>query len=1426
MDLYHYSQLVKTPTKNWIESRTKTAHVVKESCALNARPIGPSRTVNISPLSNDPRAVSANWGWNDACPYQDADGDGLLEFVFYLNFHSLYDIGTWELVCNGYYVTPGQTTTDGNGKTIPCCFGVQNACGWNCYAECLTAFSNTVVIDVNAYNNPPSITAMSASPSPARCPGTATLSSTASDQDHGTAGMQSFWSGRAPSGTSSSLGAGATTTMRIGGAGSVGNWTLQLDVDDPEGERATRTQALGVSTGPFTLTLSGKSTLDVTRDPIRIDAKSDACGTPTISWDIVQAPPLATRQPQEAFATSPQLSFPTAESDIGTWTFRATATMEGFTDTKTYTVEVRNLPPRIAFSPASPQAVRVGTPLQVGTTVLEDDDGGALTFDWELIQAPASAGVVPGRGYSSSSSIHVPTGDAAAGTWRWRLRATDDDGATNSTVESEPFLVVVDAAPTAVVSGAALTVAGQALLLDGSESADPDSPCQDDPVRCHVVEPGETVQGISPGVIAYAWYVDVPFSLWTRYLSGRVADALGVPDDGPVLSIDALEPGDWVFRLEVVDGEGNVASDTWAVTVVDVVAPPMAILTPPRRYEVGASGETQAAISVSGAASYDPDNQSSGDVGLGTGITEYAWDVTPPPFCSASPAASGESTLTLFPAGAVISPDCQGTWRVQLTVTDDDQPPETATTETDVVIGNCAEMLCIDAPTTVAPRIVPLWDETDVTVVYRLDAALYDDPRFAYGMITELTLTSETDPLAVVTQLDPDVLPFPPGGLLAFNWNGYTSTGERPPGGFYDVRIRLLTASGADSGAESLEPRAVWMEVPQMTASTATRYVDRDAIALGAAVPRFSYALDGALGADEVRWRIRDAAGVVVYEISGPGAAFGDVVWSGYSTAGATLAPAGIYSFEAEAYREGMLLAASEPVSFALYTLRLEAVGRVAGPNGLPVLVNGDDDDHDGIADGLETAVVGEDDLLPLQLVVEPDLNGVLTLDASGAGALAVWGDVAKAAAVPLPATYPAGAALFPPHLFVEALGDARASLGVSLLLADGTLLAGPAIQLDLTSFVVHVSVTSPSGTTFVVDPATSLVTIDASWTSGTSSLPAWSVTPGPNSGAAPPAGTGAHYEFTPTPEAHATFDRGNNACTGCGAAWWMTANPALTPDANCGHGCNGHLFTPQPRFAYSITATLDGAPRTVDVAQDEIDAIQQQYLEHQRLGWNMPIPSRANFLPATVGSGYWGDVFRMRAYAYTLGDPEPFANEVLAAYRRLANDEELIPAAYGRHVGAGVAFLRNRRGIVMQPSGTFDLPLRTPLCWDGQAVVPNCGDTLVNGVISAGPDGIARTRLRMVNYDLRVSSGWRSPEHNEAIGGVLTSRHQLANALDLGPQITLPATRAQTWCLLKQAAGSVARPPLTTYAQTENGPASSCPCTDAGVNHVHVDVH
>lgn len=96
------------------------------------------------------------------------------------------------------------------------------------------------------------------------------------------------------------------------------------------------------------------------------------------------------------------------------------------------------------------------------------------------------------------------------------------------------------------------------------------------------------------------------------------------------------------------------------------------------------------------------------------------------------------------------------------------------------------------------------------------------------------------------------------------------------------------------------------------------------------------------------------------------------------------------------------------------------------------------------------------------------------------------------------------------------------------------------------------------------------------------------------------------------------------------------------------------------------------------------------------------------------------------------------------------------------------------------------------------------------------------RTALGNPNFPdqgLNMSSGWRNPERNENVFGVVSSIHQYGNAADL--QIltsTVTAsglTSAQLWTILAAAGDAVGT------AFCENGP-SQVACTNAVVTHVH----
>lgn len=1035
-----FAQLVKTPFTYVV--RAPSGYDITSMACTPYAGTAPRQVNYASPT--EPRYSSARLEYVGLCPYYDtatrdlftgqtSAADGYRDYVFNAYFGSLWDVRYYDIQCNGKKVQRGKKFWDKIWEEYrDCC---RQGCQY-CDPQCEEDIQVTFLL--NVYNFPASISSMTV-PATATCPGRIPVQAQASDSDGTWAPFPLFtWTATGPGGASASF-VGASGWLDIT---RVGTWQVRLDVDDDEGERTTQTRSVTATAGPFTSTVSGATSVPVLRVPIALQVASNACGTPTTTWDIVSAPPRAHLQPKTAYATGPSLTIvTTTDGDIGAWTFRAMTVLGAYSDVKTYTVEVTNLPPR--YDLATTGHVLVGEPVRLETKILDDDDGGALTFDWKLLQAPASAGVVPGAGFSTGPVVTFPTTAASAGTWVFELTVTDDDGASNSTVKTSPVTVLVDALPVANVSGPAYVETWSPVTLDGSASLDPDSPCPDDPMRCHVTTSG-LPQGISAGITSYAWSVTPPMELWWRYPPGRVDDALLVDATGARLQLDGLEAGDWVFALDVVDGEGNAAHAEIAVTVLPPDLPPVVILSPPARYVVSVGGNVTQPIVVSGAASYDPDNFARGG-GPGAGITARHWNLSPPAGCVyGSMSFDGPETLTLYPAGAIVPPACQGVWTVGLTATDDDSPARTASGSTAVVIGNCDGVLCIDAPTTAAPRVVEAWDHTDVTVVYHLDSALYDRPEFAYGMMTELELFVAGDTtFPVYTSLDPNVIASNKADLLAFNWNGYSRLGLAVVPGFYDVRVRLLDWTGlppADPAYSDLEPQAIWMEVAQMTASNAgSAYASRDALEAGAASLAVAYEAVGALSVDELRWRVRDASGAIVHEQSDPGSLAGTVRWNGRTAAG--VAPAGRYTVEVEAYRTSQLLASSGPVAVTIVSVDLVVAG--APDADLLVWVNQDDDDLDGVPDANEGASALEDDLASVAVVVSPPLAGTVTLTgATPAGATRFWSSVRKDGAVTAPWSVTLTAGAPSPELVVEGLAPARAAVALSFTTADGVALS------------------------------------------------------------------------------------------------------------------------------------------------------------------------------------------------------------------------------------------------------------------------------------------------------------------------------------------------------------------------------------------------
>jgi len=80
------------------------------------------------------------------------------------------------------------------------------------------------------------------------------------------------------------------------------------------------------------------------------------------------------------------------------------------------------------------------------------------------------------------------------------------------------------------------------------------------------------------------------------------------------------------------------------------------------------------------------------------------------------------------------------------------------------------------------------------------------------------------------------------------------------------------------------------------------------------------------------------------------------------------------------------------------------------------------------------------------------------------------------------------------------------------------------------------------------------------------------------------------------------------------------------------------------------------------------------------------------------------------------------------------------------------------------------------------------------------------------------ITSGWRNPERNEAVGGVQNSDHQFGNALDLVPLDW--QDHPELFCTLLSAAQNVGG----TFVQAENALSQRVNnCADSTVRHIHV---
>ncbi len=902
-----------------------------------------------------------------------------------------------------------------------------------------------------------------------------------SDREDSDSQLDFRWTFTRPGGsTFVRSGATRTETFNDDYLSSGTNWSVRLVVQDTDGASDSETANFSVTGSPPVIEIVGPDRIDAL-EPLTLEARNTLGSDPAgdvdggnieeFSWTIQDGPTEGSVPIGNVWATR-IISWPNpaTEADITTltddtdivdrppWKFVCKATDdEGDTGEETKIVRVYNLPPIINL--IGDTEIDTGDELRIETGITKDDDGGDLIFSWDLIQSPNSSSYRPVEDFGIDSVLVFVTDETDAGTWIFQLNATDNEGET----VSEQFTVVVDGLPIAIIEGSATIGTLSSLELDGSNSIDPDSPC-DPPDYCHTTTDPQGVKGISRPIVGYTWSiatadVNEPLGFLGPLYEGRLDEGLLNMDPySPSISITTglLDPGDYTFQLDVEDGEDNNASEFLIVSVIQEEAPPVAIVNPPLSILTDLSGTILSPqnTTLSGFNSYDKDNLLDGGLlGPGLGITNYQWSYLafpsgcPPLLLPPLPSGPSLHTFNLFYPGNTVSPECLGRYELQLTVTDDDATPKTSSATTSVIIYNCPNDICINSPTTANPEFVEFTENTDILIDYYLSSMLYEDPLFlAGGLVAELEIFHESDGLTpVFSSRDPNLLASDKGSVLRFHWNGYDNDGYRPENGRYDVWISLLDHQLSTTTFIAEEKEAIVMEVvePEILPTT-TQYIDFDDLTFGTPVTiDYDFSMIGH-EPDALVWRVYDEASAVVKEETVFPPYSGTILWDGQLDASNLIAPAGHYQLELETLRGVAVLGRSNLHDLTIYRIQISSpAGALSSTSpGLHVLVNSDDDNQNNISD-LNESVPGEDDLIPFDILIEPsNLEGEFTISATNPANLKVWDNANKANEITLPATTNMPANVPPVTIFVEGRTPGETNLNFSFTTIDGIALS------------------------------------------------------------------------------------------------------------------------------------------------------------------------------------------------------------------------------------------------------------------------------------------------------------------------------------------------------------------------------------------------
>jgi major membrane immunogen (membrane-anchored lipoprotein) len=426
----------------------------------------------------------------------------------------------------------------------------------------------------------------------------------------------------------------ATTTAAITVSSlQAGVYTYRLTVTDDDNATAATTVTVTVNNAtanqpPVANAGANKAvTLPANSTTLSGVTSSDADGTITTHlWQQVNGPSAST------LSATNTANITVSNLQVGVYTYRLTVTdNDDDTDEATVTVTVNAAP--VNQAPDANAGANRSITLPASSATLNgsgssDADGTIATYLWQQTAGP-SASVL-----SATNTANITVSNLQAGVYTYRLRVSDNDGATDEATVTVTVNAPANQAPEANAgANRRITLPVSSATLNGSGSSDAD------------------------GTIAiYFW----------EQTAGPSSSVLSATNTANI-TVSNLQAGVYTYRLTVTDNDDATATDVVTVTVN---------AAPANQAPEANAGANRTITLPTASTTLNGSGSSDGD---GT-IASYLWEQT------AGPSASVLSAINT--ANITVSNLQAGVYSYRLTVTDNDNV--TATDMVTVTVNNAA----------------------------------------------------------------------------------------------------------------------------------------------------------------------------------------------------------------------------------------------------------------------------------------------------------------------------------------------------------------------------------------------------------------------------------------------------------------------------------------------------------------------------------------------------------------------------------------------------------------------------------------------------------------------------------------------------------------------------------------------------------------